>query len=57
MVPVSAMAVFPLALLITVLPTFNSGLGNSQKPFDESILVYIIGEDDGNTVSSMNPKV
>ena len=56
MVPVSAMAVFPLALLITVSPTFNSALGNSQKPFDESILVYAIGED-GTTVSSMNPKV
>jgi hypothetical protein len=56
-VPASAMAVFPPALLTTVSPTFNSGLGNSQKPFDETILISVIGEDNGNTVPSMNPNV
>jgi hypothetical protein len=52
-VPVSAMAVFPLARAVLFPFTTSSGLWNSQNPFDESMLAYVMAEPDGRTVSSM----
>lgn len=50
-VPVSAMAVFPLVRFTVSEPTFSCGLSNSQNPFELSTLAYVIGFD--VTVSSM----